>query len=123
MAALSLHLINNYLRPHKREQIIAAFCLIFVNIFSVAIPMAKNGFISASVLGFAHTIGEFGVVLMIGGNIPGETRVLSISIYDHVEMLAYDSAHLLSKMLLFFSFVLLISVYSLNRHFSIIKGK
>ncbi len=91
--------------------------------FSVAVPMARNGFLSASVLGFAHTIGEFGVVLMIGGNIPGETRVLSISIYDHVEMLSYDSAHLLSKILLIFSFVLLVSVYSLNRHFSIIKGK
>ena len=84
--------------------------------------MARNGFLSAGVLGFAHTLGEFGVVLMIGGNIPGETRVLSISIYDHVEMLAYDSAHLLSKILLLFSFVLLVFVYTLNRRFTLTKS-
>ncbi len=89
---------------------------------SIVIPMSRNGFLSAAVLGFAHTIGEFGVVLMIGGNIPGETKVLSISIYDHVEMLAYDNAHLLSKILLIFSFVLLVTVYSLNRHFSFIRS-
>ena len=89
---------------------------------SIVIPMSRNGFLSAAVLGFAHTIGEFGVVLMIGGNIPGETKVLSISIYDHVEMLAYDNAHLLSKILLIFTFVLLVTVYSLNRHFSFIRS-
>ena len=89
---------------------------------SIVIPMSRNGFLSAAVLGFAHTIGEFGVVLMIGGNIPGETKVLSISIYDHVEMLAYDNAHFLSKILLIFSFVLLVTVYSLNRHFSFIRS-
>ena len=71
---------------------------------SIVIPMSRNGFLSAAVLGFAHTIGEFGVVLMIGGSIPGETKVLSISIYDHVEMLSYDNAHLLSKILLIFFF-------------------
>jgi len=90
--------------------------------FTIVVPMARNGFLSAGVLGFAHTLGEFGVVLMIGGNIPGETRVLSISIYDHVEMLAYDSAHLLSKILLLFSFVLLVFVYTLNRRFTLIKS-
>ncbi|MDH5572882.1 MAG: molybdate ABC transporter permease subunit [Gammaproteobacteria bacterium] len=82
--------------------------------FTVAVPMARHGFISASVLGFAHTIGEFGVVLMIGGNIPGETRVLSISIYDHVESLEYAQAHWLAGGLLISSFLMLIVVYSLN---------
>ena len=77
--------------------------------FSIAIPMARPGFITASVLGFAHTLGEFGVVLMIGGNIPGSTKVVSISIYDHVEALEYGQAHALSVSLLLFSFVLLLS--------------
>jgi molybdate transport system permease protein len=64
--------------------------------FTVAIPLARSGFLTAAVLGFAHTVGEFGVVLMIGGNIPGETQVLSIAIYDHVESLEYARAHWLS---------------------------
>ena len=87
--------------------------------FSIAIPMARPGFITASVLGFAHTLGEFGVVLMIGGNIPGSTQVGSISIYDDVEALEYGQAHALSASLLLFSFVLLLIVYGANRRFSV----
>lgn len=87
--------------------------------FSIVIPMARPGFITASVLGFAHTLGEFGVVLMIGGNIPGSTQVVSISIYDHVEALEYGQAHALSASLLLFSFVLLLIVYGANRRFSV----
>ena len=87
--------------------------------FSIALPMARPGFITASVLGFAHTLGEFGVVLMIGGNIPGSTQVVSISIYDHVEALEYGQAHTLSASLLLFSFVLLLIVYGANRRFSV----
>jgi molybdate transport system permease protein len=88
--------------------------------FSVALPLARPGFITATVLGFAHTIGEFGVVLMIGGNIPGETQVVSIAIYDHVESLDYAHAHWLSAGLLLLSFFLLLSVYALNRRFRVI---
>ena len=82
--------------------------------WNVAIPLAKPGFISAAVLGFAHTIGEFGVVLMIGGNIPAETKVASIAIYEHVESLQYASAHSLAGILLVLSFVLLVIVYASN---------
>lgn len=85
--------------------------------WSVAVPLARPGFVTAAVLGFAHTVGEFGVVLMIGGSIPGETRVLSISIYEHVEALAYGQAHLLAAGLLALSFILLLVVYSVNRRF------
>jgi len=85
--------------------------------FSVAVPLAMPGFLTAAVLGFAHTLGEFGVVLMIGGNIPGETQVVSIAIYDHVEALEYTQAHWLSGGLLLLSFVLLMTVYALNRRF------
>ena len=91
--------------------------------FTVAIPLARSGFITAAVLGFAHTIGEFGVVLMIGGNIPGETGVLSIAIYDHVETMEYGKAHWLSAGLLIMSFLMLIFVYVFNRHFSIMRYK
>jgi molybdate transport system permease protein len=83
--------------------------------FTVAVPLARHGFITALTLGFAHTVGEFGVVLMIGGNIPGQTRVLSIAIYDHVENLEYAQAHLLSAGLLLFSFAVMFLVYFLNR--------
>jgi len=83
--------------------------------FTVALPMARNGFLTAIVLGFAHTVGEFGVVLMIGGNIPGRTQVASISIYDHVEALEYANAHWLSAGLLLISFALLAVVYAANR--------
>jgi len=82
--------------------------------FSIALPLSRSGLITAATLGFAHTIGEFGVVLMIGGNIPGETQVLSIAIYDHVEALEYAQAHWLSAGLLLFSFVILFLVYSQN---------
>ena len=90
--------------------------------FSVAIPMARRGFLTAAVLTFAHTLGEFGVVLMVGGNIPGETRVLSIAIYEHVETLNYAAAHVLSAGLIAFSFVVLLSVYALNRRFPVTVG-
>ena len=86
--------------------------------FFVAIPMAKPGFLTAAILGFAHTVGEFGVVLMIGGNIPGQTRVVSVQIYDHVEALAYDQAHQLALLLVVFSFTVLLLVYGLQRKFS-----
>ena len=83
--------------------------------FSVVIPLAKPGFVSAAILGFAHTVGEFGVVLMIGGNIPGQTRVISVQIYDQVEALQYSNAHWLSAGMLLFSFVMLAALYRLNR--------
>ncbi|MBT8063954.1 MAG: molybdate ABC transporter permease subunit [Xanthomonadales bacterium] len=89
--------------------------------FTVAVPLARPGFLTASVLGFAHTLGEFGVVLMIGGNIPGETRVASIAIYDHVESLDYVSAHWLAAGLLVLSFLLLLAVYGLNRRFRVVR--
>jgi molybdate transport system permease protein len=91
--------------------------------FSVAVPLARSGFITAAVLGFAHTVGEFGVVLMIGGNIPGETGVVSIAIYDHVEAMEYGQAHLLAGGLLAISFLMLLFVYIINRHFSIMRSK
>ncbi|RLJ18164.1 molybdate ABC transporter permease subunit [bacterium endosymbiont of Escarpia laminata] len=87
--------------------------------FTVAVPLARPGFLTATVLGFAHTVGEFGVVLMIGGNIPGETQVLSIAIYDHVEALEYGHAHWLAGGLLLLSFLLLLAVYVLNRRFKV----
>ena len=89
--------------------------------FSIALPLARPGFITAAVLGFAHTIGEFGVVLMIGGNIPGKTQVASIAIYDHVESLEYANAHWLAGFLLFLSLVMLIVVYGLNRQTSVLR--
>ena len=82
---------------------------------TVACPLAGRGFLTASVLGFAHTLGEFGAVLMVGGSIPGETRVVAIAIYEHVERLEYGSAHLLSAGLLAFSFFVLLTVYAINR--------
>ena len=93
----------------------------FDRFFSVAVPLARQGFLTAAVLSFAHTIGEFGVVLMIGGNIPGQTQVLSIAIYDHVESLEYGHAHLLSAGLLALSFLLLMAVYALNRRFTVMR--
>jgi molybdate transport system permease protein len=79
--------------------------------FSVVLPLARPGFITASVLCFAHTVGEFGVILMIGGNIPGETRVVSVQIYEHVESLDYASAHNLSAVMIGFSFFVLLLLY------------
>jgi molybdate transport system permease protein len=90
--------------------------------FTVAVPLARTGFITAGVLGFAHTVGEFGVVLMIGGNIPGETGVLSIAIYDHVEAMEYGQAHVLAGGLVVLSFVMLLVVYIINRRFSIMRS-
>ncbi len=81
----------------------------------VGLPLARAGLLRAAVLGFAHTLGEFGVVLMIGGNIPGETRVLSIAIFQHVELMDYGTAHLLSGMLLAFSLLVLLLVYGRSR--------
>jgi molybdate transport system permease protein len=83
--------------------------------FTVAVPMTKRGFLTAIVLSFTHTIGEFGVVLMVGGNIPGETKVISIAIYEHVETLRYAEAHQLAGGLMIFSFIVLMVVYTLNR--------
>ncbi|HET6565964.1 MAG TPA: molybdate ABC transporter permease subunit [Xanthomonadales bacterium] len=88
---------------------------------TVAIPLARPGFITAAVLGFAHTLGEFGVVLMIGGNIPGETRVASIAIYDHVEAMDYASAHGLAGLLLLVSFLLLVLVFAANRKLRLLR--
>jgi molybdate transport system permease protein len=84
--------------------------------------LAWPGFLTASVLGFAHTLGEFGVVLMIGGNIPGATQVISIAIYDHVEALEYTQAHWISGSLLLLSFILLMAVYALNRRFTVVRS-
>ena len=83
--------------------------------FSVVAPQARHGFVNAIVLAFAHTLGEFGVVLMVGGNIPGETRVVSIAIFDHVESLQYAQAHFLSGVLLVFAFLVLFAMFFLNR--------
>lgn len=82
--------------------------------FTVAIPLARSGFLTGAVLGFAHTVGEFGVVLMIGGNIPGETKVLSIAIYDHVESLEWQQAHWLAIGMVAFSFAVVLAMYSLE---------
>ena len=83
--------------------------------FTVALPQSVRGYFGAAVLSFAHTLGEFGVVLMVGGNIPGETRVISIAIYDEVESLNYAAAHELSAVLLVLAFVLLLAMFLLNR--------
>jgi len=80
--------------------------------FNVVLPLAKPGFLTATILGFAHTVGEFGVVLMVGGNIPDRTRVVSVQIYNHVEALDYEQAHWLAGSLLAFSFTVLLVLYS-----------
>ena len=83
--------------------------------FSVVLPLARPGFITASILGFAHTVGEFGVVLMIGGNIPGKTRVVSVQIFDHVEAMEYAQAHWLAGGMVIFSFFVLLAPYASRR--------
>ena len=88
----------------------------------IVLPLSSRGFIAAGVLTFAHTIGEFGVVLMVGGNIPGRTRVVSIALYDHVETLDYASAHILAAGLVVFSFLVLALVFLLNRRFPVHAG-
>ncbi len=90
--------------------------------FSVASPLALRGYLSAIVLTFAHTVGEFGVVLMVGGNIPGQTKVISIAVYEHVETLQYAQAHVLAAGLLGFSFLVLLLVYTMNRRFPVQVG-
>ena len=82
--------------------------------FSVAVPLAKPGFLTACVMGFAHTVGEFGVVLMIGGNIPDKTRLVSVQIYDHVEAIEYAQAHWLAGGMVLFAFCVLLALYVLN---------
>ena len=81
---------------------------------TIVLPLSRSGLMTAAVLGFAHTVGEFGIVLMIGGNIPGQTRVASVQIYDHVEALEYGQAHWLSAILLAFSFLVLLALYTLS---------
>jgi molybdate transport system permease protein len=82
--------------------------------FSVVLPLSRPAYLTATVMGFAHTVGEFGIVLMMGGNIPGKTRVMSVQIYDHVEALEYSQAHWLAGGLLVFSFVVLLALYTLQ---------
>jgi molybdate transport system permease protein len=82
---------------------------------SVVLPLSLRGYLTAFVMGFAHTLGEFGVVLMVGGNIPGSTRVISIAIYDHVEALEYGVAHRLALILLVFAFAAMVTLYAVNR--------
>lgn len=90
---------------------------------NVVLPLSLRGYLTATVLTFAHTIGEFGVVLMVGGNIPGRTKVISIAIFEHVETIDYAQAHLLSGGLLVFSFLILLLVYTLNRRFPVHLGR
>lgn len=92
----------------------------FDRFLSVVLPLTRRGFLTAFVLSFAHTLGEFGVLLMIGGSIPGQTQVASIAIYNHVEALDYGAAHSLSLVLLVMAFSLLLAVYALNRRFRLV---
>jgi len=89
--------------------------------FTVVLPLCKGGFVVAATLSFAHTVGEFGIILMLGGSIPGETKVLSVLIYDHAEAMNYAAAHRLSLILLVFSFLVLFVVYGINRRFQVVK--
>ena len=89
--------------------------------FTVALPLARSGFITAAILSFAHTVGEFGVVLMLGGNIPGQTRVVSVQIYDHVEALEYAQAHWLAGGMVIFSFVVLLCLNLTRRRASMVS--
>ena len=114
--------IQNAFETVGREMMEAAYTLGAKPIdafFSVAVPLAKRGFLTGGVLGFAHTLGEFGVVLMVGGNIPGETRVVSIAIYDHVETLEYGQAHELSAILLVFAFTIMLLMYVINHRLKV----
>jgi molybdate transport system permease protein len=89
--------------------------------WNIASPLALRGYVTAAVLSFAHTLGEFGVVLMVGGNIPGRTKVISIAIYEHVETIEYAQAHVLAAGLLVFSFLVLLLVYSLTRRAPLVR--
>lgn len=93
----------------------------FDRFFTVILPLCRGGFIVAATLTFAHTLGEFGVILMLGGSIPGETQVLSVLIYDYAEAMDHDAAHRLSLGLLIFAFLVLVTVYSLNRRFDVVN--
>lgn len=84
--------------------------------FHVVLPLARPGYLTGAILGFAHTVGEFGVVLMIGGNIPDKTRVVSVQIFDHVESMAYEQAHWLAGFMLVFSFLVLLALYSSGKN-------
>ena len=90
--------------------------------FTIILPLSQRGVLIAATLTFAHTVGEFGVVLMMGGNIPGETRMVSIAIFDHVESLEYNQAHILSAIMLIFSLTVLMLVYGVNRRFGVKVG-
>lgn len=89
--------------------------------FTVILPLTRGGFVVAATLTFAHTLGEFGVILMLGGSIPGETKVLSVLIYDHAEAMNHEAAHRLSLLLLVFSFLTLFVVYGINRRFQVAR--
>jgi len=109
--------VQNAFDAHGRRPLEAAATLRagpWDRFFTVAVPLARPGFITAVILGFAHTLGEFGVVLMIGGNIPDRTRTISMQIYNHVEALEYAQAHWLAGALLVFSFCVLLTLYTLG---------
>jgi molybdate transport system permease protein len=109
--------------PHRLLDAAATMRASFLDRFrTIVIPLSRRGFLTAATLAFAHTVGEFGVVLMVGGNIPGETRMVSIDIFDHVESLEYDQAHILSAMMLIFALSVLMLVYGLNRRFGVKVG-
>ncbi|WP_417582307.1 molybdate ABC transporter permease subunit [Nitrincola sp.] len=93
----------------------------FDRFVSIVLPLSRRGFLTAAVLSFAHSLGEFGMILMIGGNIPGRTQVASIAIYDHVEAMDYSAAHQLSVILVGASFILLLLVFALNRRFKVVS--
>lgn len=114
--------IQNSFEHLRNETIEVAYLMRmtkFEIFLKVILPLSKNGFITASVLGFAHTLGEFGVVLMIGGNIPGETKVISVQIYEQVEALQYGRAHTLSLLLVLLSFICLTIITAANKRWSI----
>lgn len=100
--------------PHPLEAAATLRASPLDTFFSVILPLARPGYLTATVMGFAHTVGEFGVVLMIGGNMPGKTRVLSVQIFDHVEAIEYAQAHWLSAGMLVFCFIVLLVLYILN---------
>lgn len=109
--------LHNAFASIERGTLEAAACLRagpWDRFMSMVLPLSQRGFLTAITLGFAHTLGEFGVVLMIGGNIPGETQVVSIAIFDHVEAVDYASAHVLSGLLLVLSFLMLFTLYAIN---------
>jgi len=109
--------------PHRLLDAAATLRASFLDRFrTIILPLSQRGFLTAATLSFAHTVGEFGVVLMVGGNIPGETRMVSIDIFDHVEAMEYTQAHILSAMMLIFSLFVLMLVYGLNRRFSVKIG-